>query len=92
MLANNIVQNVTQDGIANNEIMNRIRYYHEKLEKVIGDDQYVSTKSEFEQFFDEDVLNPREEAYEGLREKGHEDNYQGYELPDIVDFSLDTND
>ena len=30
--------------------------------------------------------------YEGLREKGHEEPYKGYELPDIDDFSLDTND
>ena len=30
--------------------------------------------------------------YEGVREKGHEEPYQGYDLPDIDDFSLDTND
>ena len=72
--------------------MNRIRDYHKKIEKVIGDDQYVSTESEFERFFNEDVTNPREEAHEGLREKLHEDTYQGYDLPDIDDFYLDTND
>ena len=76
----------------NNEITNRIRDYHKKLEKVIGDDQYVSTVSEFERFVNEDVPDPREEAHEGLREKGHEDPYQGYDLPDIDNFSLDTND
>ena len=68
---------MTRDEIANTEIMNRIRDYHEKLEKVIGDDQYVSTESEFEQFVNENVPDPREEAYEGLREKGNEEPYQG---------------
>ena len=92
VLARTTVQHVTQDEIANTEIMNRIRDYHEKLEKVIGDDQYVSTESEFEKFVNEDVPDLREEAYEGLREKGHEEPYQGYDLPDIDDFSLDTND
>ena len=72
--------------------MNRIRDYHEKLEKVIGNNQYVSIESEFERFFNEDVLDPREEAYEGLRDKGHEDPYQEYDLPDIYDLSLDTGD
>ena len=62
------------------------------LEKVIGDDQYVSTESEFERFVNEYVPDPREEAYEGLRKKDHEEPYQGYDLPDIDDFSLDTND
>ena len=57
-----------------------------------GDDQHVSTKYEFERFFNEYVPDPREEAYEGLRDKGHEDPYQGYELPDIDYFYLDTND
>ena len=83
---------MTRGEIANNEIMNRIRDYYEKLEKVIGDDQYVSNESEFERFVNEDVTDPKEEAYEGLREKGHEEPYQGYDLPDIDDLSLDTND
>ena len=48
-----------------------------QVEKVIGDDQYVSTESEFEQFVNENVPDPREEAYEGLREKGNEEPYQG---------------
>ena len=30
-------------------------------------------------------------AYEDLREKGHTEPYQGYGLPDIGDFYLDTN-
>ena len=30
--------------------------------------------------------------YEGLREKGQEEPYQGYDLHDIDDFSLDKND
>ena len=80
------------DEITNTEIMNRIRDYHKNLEKVIEDDQYVSTEPEFERFVNEDVPDPREEAYEGLREKEHEDPYQGYDLPDIDDLSLDTND
>ena len=92
MLAKTNVQHVTRDEIANIEIMNRIRDYHEKLEKVIGDDQYVSTGSEFKQFVNEDVPDPIEEAYEGLTEKGYEEPYQGYELPDIYDISLNTND
>ena len=71
--------------------MNQIQDYHKKLEKVIGDNQYVSTESEFERFANEDVPDPREEAYEGLREKGHGDPYQGYDLPDIDNLSLDTN-
>ena len=54
---------MTRDEIANTEIMNRIRDYYKKLEKVIGDDQYVSTESEFEPFVNEDVPDPREEAY-----------------------------
>ena len=72
--------------------MNRIRDYHEKLEKVIGDDQYVSTESEFERFVNEDVPDPGEDEYEGLREKGREYPYQGHDPPDIDDLSLDTND
>ena len=48
VLARTTVQHVTQDEIANTDIMNRIRYYHKKLEKVIGDDQYVSTDSKLE--------------------------------------------
>ena len=83
---------MTQDKIANTNIINRIRDYHEKLEKVIGDDQYISTESEFEQFVNEDVPDTIEEAHEGLREKGHEDPNQGYDLPDIGDLSMDTND
>ena len=71
--------------------MNRIRDYHKKLEKLIGDYQYVSTEYEFDQFFNEEVPDPREQAYEGLIEKGHEDPYQGYDPPDIDNFSLDTN-
>ena len=59
---------------------------------MIGDDQYVSNESEFERFVNEDVTDPKEEAYEGLREKGHEEPYQGYDLPDIDDFSMDTYD
>ena len=59
---------------------------------MIGDDQYVSTESEFERFVNKDVLGPIGEAYEGLREKEHEDPYQGYDLLDIDDFSLNTND
>ena len=48
-----------QDKIANTEIMNRIRDYHKKLEIVIGNDQYISTESEFEQFVNEDAPDPR---------------------------------
>ena len=92
MLARNTLQHVTRDEIANTEIMNIIRDYQEKLEKVIVDDQYVSTESESERFVNEDLPDPIEEEYEGLREKGHEEPYQGYDLPDIYDFSLDTND
>ena len=55
MLARTTVQHVTRDEIANTEIRNRIRDYHEKLEKVIGDDQYVSTESELERFVNGDV-------------------------------------
>ena len=54
-----IEPHVTRDEIANTEIMNIIRDYHEKLEKVIGDDQYVSTESEFERFVNEDIPDPR---------------------------------
>ena len=92
VLARTTVQHVTQDEIANTEIMSIIGDYHEKLEKVIGNDQYISTESEFERFVNEDVPDPREEAYEGLKEKGHEEPYQGYDLPDIYDVSMDTND
>ena len=92
VLARTTVQHVTRGKIANTEIMNIIWDYHEKLYKVIGDDQYVSTKSDFDRFVNEDVPDPREEACEGLREKGNEEPYQGYELPDIDDFFLDTND
>ena len=53
---------MTQDEIANTKIMKRIQDYHKKLEKVIGDDQYVSTESDFERFVNEDVPEPREEA------------------------------
>ena len=90
MLARTTVQHVTQDEIANTEIMNRIRDYHEKLETLIGDDQYVSTEYEFERFVNEDVPDPREESYEGFREKGDEEPYQGYDLSGIDDFSPDT--
>ena len=92
MLARTTVQHLTRDEIANTEIMNRIRDYHKNLEKVIEDDQYVSTESEFERFVNEDIPDPIEEAYEGLMEKGHEYHYQGYDLPGIYDLSLDTND
>ena len=92
MLAKTTVQHVKRDKIANTEIMNIIRDYHKKLFKVIRDDQYVSTKSELERFVNEDIPDPREEAYEGLKEKGHEESYQGYDLSDIDDISLDTND
>ena len=85
VLARTTVQHVTRDKIVNTEIMNRIRDYHKKIEKVIGDDHYVSTEYEFERFFNEYVPDPREEAHEGLREKGNEDPYQGCDLPDIDD-------
>ena len=67
VLARNAVQNMTRDKIANTKIINRIQDFQKKLEKVIGDDQYVSTESEFERIVNEDVPDPREEAYEGLR-------------------------
>ena len=38
VLASTTIQHVTWDEITNTDIMNRIRDYHEKLEKVIGDD------------------------------------------------------
>ena len=44
VLARTTVKHVTRDEIVNTDIMNRIWYYHEKLEKVIGDYQYVSTE------------------------------------------------
>ena len=69
VLARTTVHHVTRDEIVNTEIMNRIQYYNEKLKKVVGDYQYVSTESEFERFVNEDIPHPREEAYEGLREK-----------------------
>ena len=72
LLARTTIQHVTRDEIANTDIMNRIRDYHKKLEKVIRDDQYVSTESEFERIVNNDVPDPIEEAYEGLREKEHE--------------------
>ena len=78
MLAKTTVQHVPQDKIANTEIMDRNRDYFKKLEKVIGDNQYVSTESEFYRFVNGDVTDPIEEAYEGLREKGHGSPYQGY--------------
>ena len=81
-----------RDEIENNDIMNRIRDYHKKLEKVIGNDQYVSNESDFELFLNEDVLDPREEAYKGLRETGHEEPYQEYDLPVFDDVSPDTDD
>ena len=59
MIARTTVQHVTRDEIVSTEIMNRIRDYHDKLEKVIGDDQYVSTESEFERFVNEDVPDQR---------------------------------
>ena len=37
VLANITVQHVTRDEIANTEIINRIRYYHKKLKKEIGE-------------------------------------------------------
>ena len=72
--------------------IDRIRYYHKKLEKMIGDDRYISTESEFKRCINEDVPDPRGETYKVLMVKGHEEPYQGYDLPDINDFSLDTND
>ena len=60
MLARNTVEHVKQDETVNTKIMNRIWYYHEKLEKVIGNEQYISTESEFEQFVNEDVPDQRE--------------------------------
>ena len=50
---------MTQDEIVNTEIMNIIRDYYEKLDKGMGDDQYISTESEFERFVNEDVPNTR---------------------------------
>ena len=47
ILVKTTVHNVPQDEMANTDIMNRFRDYHKKLEKVIGDDQYVSTESKF---------------------------------------------
>ena len=47
ILSRTTVQHVTQDEIANTNIMNRIQDYYKNLEKVIGDDQYVSTEPEF---------------------------------------------
>ena len=83
---------MTREEIANTQIMNKIRDYHKKLEKVIDNNQYVSTESEFERFVDEYLPDPREEAYEGLIKKDHEETYQGYDLPDIDDLSPDTDD
>ena len=72
--------------------MNRIRDYHERLEKVIGDDQYISTEYEFKKFVNEDVPDPREEEHEVLRETWNKETYQGYDLSGIYGLSLDTND
>ena len=59
---------------------------------MIGDDPYVLTESGFDLFFNEYVPDSREEVYKGLIEKGHKYPYQGNDLPDIDDFSMDTND
>ena len=67
MLAKTAVQHMTWDEISNTNMMNIIWDYHEKLEKVIEDDQYISTESEFKRFVNEDVPDPIEETYEGLR-------------------------
>ena len=76
LLARKTVQHMIRDEIAKTKIMNQIQDYHKKLEKVIGDNQYVSTESEFKLFVNEEVQDPIKEAYEGLREKGHEEPYQ----------------
>ena len=58
VIARTTVKHVKRYEIVNTEIMNRIRDYHKMLEKVIGDDQYVSTESEFERFVNEHVTDP----------------------------------
>ena len=63
VIARTTVKHVTQDKNLNTEIMNIIRDYHKVFEKVIDNDQYVSTESEFERFVVEDVPDTREESY-----------------------------
>ena len=87
VLSRTTVQHVTRDEIANPEIMERIRIYHDQLESVIGNDQYVSTDSEFNQFINEDIPDPNEDIYNKLRDMGkNEEPFQGYDIPEIDDF------
>ena len=69
--------------------MNKTRYYQKKLEKVIPNEQYISTEPEFGWFINEDVQDRREDMYGVLRDEGIEEPYQGYYFPDIDDFSRD---
>ena len=65
--------------------MKIIRDYHEKLESIIGDNQYVSTDSEFNQFINEYIPDPNEDTYDQLRDMGNEGAYNGYNIPDVDD-------
>ena len=92
VLSRTTVQHVTRDEIANPEIMQMIRDYHGQLESIIGNDQYVSTDSEFDQFINEDVPDPNEDIYDRLRGMGNEEPYLGYDIPEVDDFIADSDE
>ena len=83
VLARTTVQHVTRDEIANNEIMDTIRQFHDNLDSTIGDNSYVSTESEFNAFINEDIPDPDEDIYDILREQGNEEPYHGYDIPEV---------
>ena len=56
---------------------------------MIRNEQYISTEPEFGSFINEDVQDRREDMYGVLRDEGIEEPYQGYDFPDIDDFSRD---
>lgn len=89
VLARTTVQHVTRDEIANGEIMERIRKYHDDLEHVIGDGNYVSTGAEFDAFINEDIPDPDDDDLKREPKAENEEPYQGFDEPDVDDIVKD---
>ena len=48
---------------------------------ILGDNQYVSNKEEFNAFINEDAADPRQDIYDTLRlSPGNEEPYDGYDI------------
>ena len=85
------VQHITVDESKQEEMVQRINDYYNKLDKKLGNDRYIDTSDDFFAFVNKDIPNNEEELGHPDPLAPGEEPYQGYHLPDIDEIG-DTED